>query len=88
MVTLTTAQIPAHRHSTYCWDAEGVGNQFNRYGNGTYFGAQLYRREQNQSGAVEDWNALYDASTGSTGSGDSHENRPPYYALCYIMRTN
>ena len=25
--------------------------------------------------------------TGGTGSGSAHENRPPYYALCYIMRT-
>ena len=25
-------------------------------------------------------------STGSTGSGSSIENRPPYYALCYIMK--
>ena len=23
----------------------------------------------------------------STGGGQSHENRPPYYALCYIMKT-
>ena len=26
-------------------------------------------------------------STGSTGSGSSVENRPPYYSLCYIMKT-
>ena len=26
-------------------------------------------------------------TTGGTGSGDAHENRPPYYALCYIMKT-
>jgi microcystin-dependent protein len=26
-------------------------------------------------------------NTGSAGSGSSHENRPPYYALCYIMKT-
>jgi len=26
-------------------------------------------------------------STDSTGGGNSHENRPPYYALCYIMKT-
>lgn len=26
-------------------------------------------------------------TTGSTGGGLSHENRPPYYALCYIMKT-
>ena len=25
--------------------------------------------------------------SGSTGGGQSHENRPPYYALCYIMKT-
>ena len=26
-------------------------------------------------------------STGSTGGGQSHENRPPYYALAFIMKT-
>ena len=26
-------------------------------------------------------------TSGSAGSGNSHENRPPYYALCYIMKT-
>lgn len=26
-------------------------------------------------------------STGSTGGGQPHENRPPYYALAYIMKT-
>ena len=26
-------------------------------------------------------------TTGGTGSGSAHENRPPYYALCYIMKT-
>lgn len=37
-------------------------------------------------------NASYLGSTGSigtterTGGGNAHENRPPYYALCYIMK--
>lgn len=26
-------------------------------------------------------------SISSSGSGSAHENRPPYYALCYIMKT-
>ena len=26
-------------------------------------------------------------TTGNAGSGNAHENRPPYYALCYIMKT-
>ena len=45
------------------------------------------------SGAVNE-NLFIDAShnhtisgtTGSTGSGSSHENRPPYFALAYIMK--
>ena len=28
-----------------------------------------------------------DRGTNTQGSGSSHENRPPYYALCYIMKT-
>ena len=27
------------------------------------------------------------SNTGATGSGTSFDNRPPYYALCYIMKT-
>ena len=23
----------------------------------------------------------------NTGGGNAHENRPPYYALCYIMKS-
>ena len=26
-------------------------------------------------------------STGSEGGGQAHENRPPYYALAFIMKT-
>ena len=26
------------------------------------------------------------STMGNTGSGQSHENRPPYYALAFIMR--
>ena len=27
------------------------------------------------------------ANVGNTGGGGAHENRPPYYSLCYIMKT-
>jgi len=30
--------------------------------------------------------AAHTHSTGDTGSGAAHENRPPYYALCFIMK--
>ena len=32
-------------------------------------------------------NSIGNIDTGSTGGGQSHENRPPFYALCYIMKT-
>lgn len=32
-----------------------------------------------------DWTNTTD-DTGYTGGGQAHENRPPYYALCYIMK--
>ena len=25
-------------------------------------------------------------TTDSVGAGDAHENRPPFYALCYIIK--
>ena len=44
--------------------------------------------EQNQSGGPEDRTSFnVNKTTGSAGSGQSHENRPPFYALCYIMKT-
>jgi microcystin-dependent protein len=29
----------------------------------------------------------FSGTTSSFGSGSAHENRPPYYALCFIMKT-
>ena len=44
--------------------------------------------EQNQSGGPEDRTSFnVNKTTGSAGGGQPHENRPPYYALCYIMKT-
>ena len=31
--------------------------------------------------------AARNVNSGSAGGGQSHENRPPYYALCFIMKT-
>ena len=39
-------------------------------------GAQTPRDSGTTSGRIQ-----------NTGGGQSHENRPPYYALCYIMKT-
>ena len=43
--------------------------------------------EQNQSGGVEDRTSFnVNKTTGSQGGGQAHENRPPYYALMFIMK--
>ena len=43
--------------------------------------------EQNQSGGVEDRTSFnVNKTSGTRGGGQYHENRPPYYALCFIMK--
>ena len=70
-VTLTVNQLPAHTH-THTKATHPAGSG----------------PEQNQSGGPEDRTNFGDTgTTSSTGGGQSHENRPPYYALCYIMKT-
>ena len=39
------------------------------------------------NGAVSGNTGNSNPSTNNTGGGGSHENRPPFYALCYIMKT-
>jgi microcystin-dependent protein len=42
---------------------------------------------ENAGGLLTDhWEGIATANTGQTGGGQAHENRPPYYALAYIMR--
>ena len=70
-VTLTIAQMPNHKHDT------SVDNTNLFPSNG--------QTSINFGGA-----GGYPATTftmSTTGGGQSHENRPPYYALCYIMKT-
>jgi microcystin-dependent protein len=43
--------------------------------------------EQNQSGGPED-RTSFNVNTGPAGGDDYHENRPPYYALAFIMRVS
>ena len=86
--TLGTANLPSHTHTyTKATHPSGSGPEQNQSGGpedrtnfgdtGTTSGASVSM----------DHNHTLPANTGSTGSGQSHENRPPYYALCYIMKT-
>ena len=70
-VTLTIAQIPNHKHTT------------------SFDGHKFFPGDGSTSvsyGGAGGYPATV-FSMDNTGGGQSHENRPPYYALCYIMKT-
>ena len=70
-VTLSIAQMPNHKHTT------------------TFDGHKFFPGDGSTSISYGGAGG-YPATTFSmdnTGGGGAHENRPPYYALCYIMKT-
>lgn len=77
--TLTTEELPSHNHNLrYYSSSGGQGHSAMRVGNST---------------STSDYitpNAVKTTSTDdvivNTGGGQAHENRPPYYALAYIMK--
>ena len=79
-VTLTEAQMPSHRHY-YVGDDQLQGIE-SFYDCSTRLSStdKPYDADSKLSGN----SAVY--KTSATGGGKSHENRPPYYALYYIMR--
>ena len=81
-VTLTEAQMPSHRH-WYMGD-DMLGNaRDSEYGSSIWSESRVvggYDASSTSSGDARVW------KTSATGSGHAHENRPPYYALAFIMR--
>lgn len=98
-VTLTEAQIPGHTHSGNTASAGSHSHTINNaYGVSTntvfdgYFDGSSRAGGANERNIVSSQttdtqgNHAHSFTTGSTGGGNSHENRPPYYALAYIMK--
>lgn len=95
-VTLTVAQIPNHNHDIgnhthnierYYYSTSGSSN-YTMTSAGT--ATVIYGRYNESS-----WNVLPNTRAGSisgetitssVGEGKSHNNMPPYYALCFIMK--
>ena len=69
---LTTAEMPSHTHSYT--DKYTDGNRVS----GTHAWSSATDKDPNYT--------TENKTTGSQGSDTAHENRPPYYALAYIMR--
>ena len=73
-VTLTEKQLPVHSH-TYKFKAA------------SFSGAWKYAKDFYS--IASGWDELQaSATTETAGSGQAHENRPPFYPLCFIMRVN
>jgi microcystin-dependent protein len=93
-VTLTEAQMPAHTHTGSTDSAGGhnhtaaildawQNNTVDNNGGGTMYVGQGSTNTYTTSTAGAHTHTV---TVGSTGGGGSHENRPPYYALAYIMK--
>jgi microcystin-dependent protein len=87
-VTLTTGQLPSHTHavtdpghahtaSANLWRQYNGVNQDGTFSPGTSASLSSVGVSSSTTGI----------SIQSTGSGTAHENLPPYYALCYIMKS-
>jgi microcystin-dependent protein len=98
-VSLSTANLPAHNHS---FSGTGTTNTTGAHVHASgWYGprgasgqAIIFASNDPNDGNVNTGSAgnhshtvSVSGTTNNTGSGSAHENRPPYYALAYIMKT-
>jgi len=94
-VTLTTSNLPSHTHDGGTYSAGSAGahtHSYNRYsGTDRVDNDEVHQR---LSGTTSDNTSSSGAhthsisgSSGSAGSSATNANLPPYYALCYIMKS-
>ena len=94
-VILTATQMPNHAHyfsgsQSHSHSFRGVGGNDH---NDSERNAVVMRNDSNtmytasSPSGVQSTTVTISGNTGNNGSGGAHENRPPYYALAYIMKT-
>jgi len=93
-VTLSTSQLPSHNHSasssvndpghfhSYIDQYVVINNGYRPWPANNNDCAQRNINTGSQTTGIS-----VSTTIGNTGSGSAIENRPPYYALCYIMKT-
>lgn len=86
---LTTAEMPSHSHvqrvtTSPTSTSSAAVTQYRRItGTQTTSTAYTYATGSTASAST---GARTTVSTAASGSGNAHNNMPPYYALCYIMK--
>ena len=102
-VALSESELPSHTHGVGSLggstNTAGAHSHTVKGRNDTYVGgAAVPAYQGNQPYSTQYWDGTNTAgahshsltlsgATAATGSGSAHENRPPYYALAYIMKT-
>ena len=88
-VVLTENQMPTHTHETkmlshdsHYWNTSGTHDILSTHGHTEDAGLGIAKRSSSYLETKYD----FTIETTSTGSGIAHENRPPYYALAFIMK--
>ena len=92
-VTLNSSQIPSHTH-TFSGTTNTTGAHTHTVAAGNSGGVDNIITTGNArandtsytTSSAGDHSHTFSGTTASTGGGGSHENRPPYYALAYIMK--
>lgn len=79
-VTLTTDQMPSHNHS----GTTGSRSRYHPSGNTTVAADNSLTSAKSAGGTR--YTQSHDHSIPSQGGNQAHENRPPYYAMAFIMR--
>jgi microcystin-dependent protein len=96
--TLTTNEMPSHWHS-FSGSTNSAGNHQHSYDDRHWdssgSGPDLQEMSitsndlmttMKQTGIAGDHSHLINGLTDNDGGGASHENRPPYYVLAFIMK--
>jgi microcystin-dependent protein len=88
-VTLSIAQMPSHNHSASSSVSDpGHSHSFKGATGSSGTGKSSRDSEpQTQQTGSSTTGISVSTSIGYKGGNSSHENRPPYYALAYIMKT-
>lgn len=80
-VQLQTANLPAHKHSFNTYSSPG-GMLSHDYLRASGISSGGYVKKETGKVYLDTSSDMIN----DTGSGTAHENRPPYYALAYIMK--